>query len=93
MPVDLLFKKIAILYIVNNLNNWINLNEISNKRKTVAHDTKVIYFKKSFGHRLVDYLGPAYFNYMSVTTRKKTIICKYSNAKMAVIKWLLMSLD
>lgn len=47
---DLSFKKIAILWVVNNLKNWVNLNEKLNKRETVAYDSKVIYFKKSFSY-------------------------------------------
>lgn len=40
-----------------NVNNCINLNEIINNRETIAYDTKVIYFKKFFGERFVNYLG------------------------------------
>jgi len=56
---NLLFKSIiVILWVINNSNNWGNLNERLNKRETLAYDPTVIYLKKSFGQRLVDYLGP-----------------------------------
>lgn len=43
---------------VNNSNNWLNLNEKLNKRETVAYDAKVSYLKKSLSQRFVNYLGP-----------------------------------
>jgi hypothetical protein len=67
--------------VVKKPNNWLNLN----KRETVAYDAKVSYFKKSFGQKCMDYLDPAYFNSMPVST-KRNIVYKYSNAKKLVIK-------
>jgi len=65
-----------------------------NKRKTIASDIRVVYFKKSFDQRFMDSLGPTYFKSMPVIiTKKKNIINKYSNVKMSFIKCLFMSLD
>ena len=58
---------------------------------TITSDSKVIFFKKSFVQRFVDYLGPTHFNPMPGYYKIK-VICKYSDAKMSVIEFSFMSL-
>lgn len=53
---------------------------MENKRETRAYEVKLIYLKKYFDQKCVDYLGPTYFNSFPLTTTNNTI-CKYTNAK------------
>jgi hypothetical protein len=58
LPIDLVFKKMAILWVVKHLDQWIDKNEISNKIDFPSFDAKTSLFKKSDGQKFVDYLGP-----------------------------------
>jgi hypothetical protein len=91
LPVDLLFKKIAILWVGKNIDSWITKNNGKSKRENLAYDVKVIYFKKSFGQKFVDYLGPTSFNSMP-NIIKKNIINKHKNVKKTVNDWLILSM-
>lgn len=88
---DLLLKKIDILWAIINVNNWINVDEISDKRKTRAYSAMVIYYlKKSFGQKSMDYLLILTLCQL-LQKKKKNIVYKYS--KISYFKWLFMSLD
>jgi len=50
-PVDLTYKKIAILWEVKNLDQWVDKNEIYNKLIFRSFDEKTILFKKTLGQK------------------------------------------
>jgi len=85
LPVDLLFKKIVILC------NWRTKNYEKTKRKHLAYDVKVTYFKKMFGQKFVDSLGLTYFNTMPVFI-KKNKINKQKHIKTTINNWLILYL-
>jgi len=86
--VDLLFKKTAILWVGKNIDDWRNKNSEKAKREHLAYDVKVIYLKKSFGQKFVDFLGPIYFHSMPVII-KNNIINKQKNVKITINNWLI----
>lgn len=81
-------KKIAILWVVKNVNNWVNLYELFNNKETIAYDVKVIYFKSLLDKGLWTTL------YLLIV-----ILCSLFKIKTlsvnirSIIKWLFMSLD
>jgi len=60
-------------------------------KKQKRNFVKVIYLKKSFGQKCVDYLGPTYFNSMPVII-KNNMIHKHKNVKITINNWLLLYL-
>ncbi|KAL4131531.1 hypothetical protein QTP88_008826 [Uroleucon formosanum] len=58
LPVDFVFKKMAIMWVIKHLDQWVEKNEISNKRAFRSFDAKTSLCKKSVGQKFVDYLGP-----------------------------------
>lgn len=43
---------------MKNYNWWVGEESINNKRENRAYDAKVTYFNKSFGQKIVEYIGP-----------------------------------
>lgn len=59
--------KFSILWVIKNLNNWYNkIDNIGNRRDLRAHyDSKVNYANTYSGQRILEYLGPTYYNSMN----------------------------
>jgi hypothetical protein len=97
LPFESLYKKIAILFIIKNINSWIELENRCNKKELRAYDVKQKFMKKAFGQRFVDYLGPTFFNSMPLYIKKKVscnsrdfLTHKYGKY---VSNWLMDSLE
>lgn len=58
LPVDLLLKKMAILWVIKHLDQWVDKNVFSKKRAFRSFDAVTSLFKKSVGQKFVDFLGP-----------------------------------
>jgi len=71
LPIRLLYKKIAIMYMIKKFNLDNNYNEINNKREMIKYDMTIKFANKSFGQRFVDYQGPTFFNSMPYEFKKK----------------------
>ncbi|KAL4126805.1 hypothetical protein QTP88_011014 [Uroleucon formosanum] len=94
LPVDLVFKKMAIMWVIKHLDKWVEKNEISNKRAFRSFDAKTSFCKKSVGQKFVDYLGPIYYNSMPFSIKKNVNInYRYHNAKKLINDWLHASLN
>jgi len=94
LPVDFVFKKMAIMWVVKHLDQWVEKNEISNKRAFRSFDAKTSLCKKSVGQKFVDYLGPIFYNSMPFSIKKNiNINYKYDNAKKLINDWLYVSLN
>jgi len=52
------------------IDNWRTKNNEKTKMEHLAYDVKVIYLKKLFSQKFVDYLGPTEFNSMPVLLKR-----------------------
>lgn len=86
------------MFIIKNYKLWIKYEiNITNIRENRVYDTKINYSRKSFGQKLVNYLGPKFFNLMP-TGIKKYIYSNTGNLKITYIKkiivnWLITSIN
>lgn len=74
------------MWLIKNLNYWLNCNV--EKRKLLAFNAKVIYFKKSLSKKCVDYLGPTYYNTMPLNLKSNIYVNKNLNFKKLILEWL-----
>jgi len=65
LPLKLLYKKMAIMFIFKSVIKGQNKKIYDGKRECRLYDIPVKYTRKSFGQSFVNYLGPVYFNTMS----------------------------
>jgi len=93
LPIRLLYKKIAIMYLVKKFNLDKYHNKLSNKRELRKYDLTVNYTNKSFGQCFVDYLGPTFFNSMPFEFKKKLLGDERINIKGLVYKYLFLELN
>ena len=79
----------AIMWVIKHLDQWVEKNEISNKRAFRSFDAKTSLCKKSVGQKFVDYLGPIYYNSMPFSIKKNVNIdYNYNKAKKLIVEWL-----
>lgn len=92
LPVKLIYKKFAILWVVKNINNWFNKTTIDLKRMDRAYNATVSYTNTSFGQRFLDYQGPICFN--SLESDEKKCICNTpKHAKIIINNWLYKNME
>lgn len=53
---------------------------------------KIIYLKKSFGKKFVDYLAPTNYNSMPLSLKSNIYVNKSSNIKKPILEWLFASI-
>jgi len=70
LPVEIVYKKVTILYIVKNYETYLDKENIRIQREVRTFDVKINYCKKSFGQKYIDYLGSKYFNSMPLDIKK-----------------------
>lgn len=90
LPVESVYKKISIIYIIKNYENFFVVEKIRKKREMMAFDVRVLYCKKAFGQKFVDYLGPKCYNSMPLHI-KKLIYYSIGNLSITCIKTQLNS--
>jgi len=85
LPFESVYKKVTILYVIQNYETFVDMEIIGKKREVRAFDVNIIYYKKAFGQKFINYLGPKYFNLMPLNL-KKLIFTNTGNLKIASIK-------
>jgi len=87
LPFKLIYQKLAILWVIKNINTWFNLKRLEDKRINRAYNAPVAYTNTSYGQRFLDYQGPTIFNSMN-NELKNTICVTPKYAKKLVSDWL-----
>lgn len=70
LPVESVYKKVSIMYIIKNYEHFFVVENIRKKRELMVFDVKVFYCKKTFGQHFIDYLSPNYYNAMPLHIKK-----------------------
>jgi hypothetical protein len=89
LPVSLLYKKFATLFIMKNV--LINNNIVYPKRNR-TYNISVHYTNKNIGQKFIDYLGPTIFNSMPLNLKKHLKSNPNTNHKKTIVNWLLKEL-
>ena len=92
LPFKLIYQKLAILWVIKNINTWFNLKRVEDKRINRAYNAPVAYTNTSYGQRFLDYQGPTIFNSMN-NELKNTICVTPKYAKKLVSDWLFTNME
>ncbi|KAF0711369.1 myb-like protein D [Aphis craccivora] len=71
LPINSLYKKFAIMWVVKNMENWYNADKSKQTRENRAYDAKINYTNTSFSQKFVDYLGLKFYNSLDLDLKKK----------------------
>lgn len=79
MPVQFIYKKFSIIWVVKNINNWFSIYTLDFKRKDRVYNATVAYTNSSFGQRFLNYLGPCFFRSMDSDCKSICLLPKNAN--------------
>lgn len=71
LPFEYVYRKIIILFIIENFESYLDMKNIKVKRDNRSFDVKIEYSGKAFGQQFVDYLGPKNYNLMPVNIKRE----------------------
>lgn len=57
LSIKQLYGKVSIIWVVENLGNWVYCANIKNKKELREYNARMGFYKKCFGQKFVNYIG------------------------------------